>query len=437
LTRLAVGLAALTGAFALLAPGVAVAAPPVPAAAGVAAAPGGGGPAGIAAMALAPKSFTATYSCGLSAFGAGIAPVSVSATLSFPASVQVGRKLDITLKTASVTLPSAVLSQLTHVVSVGLSAPVTVHQGNDATVALKGKTPVSGTPAGLPASTATGSVLFTDPGTATVKVPARKLVFTPRTSASTSAGTSAGTATAPPAIICTTKTAATDVSVTVSPPAGTTGPLYECAVTAFGVTQKALGHIPMSITSSGSRKTGVTDTVTLVIPDFGPYPPGTRSVKFTSSLQVLGAQPGTIALSKMITDISARTARVPGKLALTKTGTDRILIPRKFIVTFDVSLNGVAVSFKISCAIHMSHVPVGLTIKVTKGHPRPQPSPTPTATDNGGQGQGSGTPTGAPDTGGGAAAGADLAVAAGGLAMVVSGGGLVLLGRRRRRGPAS
>jgi hypothetical protein len=415
LTSLAVGLAGLAGAFALLAPGVAVAAP------------GDGGPVGIAALAQAPKSFTDTYSCDLSAFGTHISPVSVSATLSFPASVQVGRKLAITLKTASVTLPSSVLSQLAHVVSFDLSAAVTVRQGNSLTVPLKGKNPVSGTLAGLPAGTATGSVLFTDPGKATVKVPAPKLDFTPRTSA--------GSGTTPPDITCTTTAAAKDISVTVSPPAGTTGPLYECAVTAFGITEKILVHFPMSITSSGTRKTGSTDTVTLVIPDFGPFSPGTSSVKFTSSLQVLGAQPGTIALSKRITDISAATARVPGKFALTKTGTDRILIPKKFTLTFKVSSSGVTVSLGLSCTIHMSHIPVGLTIKVTKGHP--QPSPTPTNTNNGGQGQGNGTPNGAPSTGGGAAPGTDLAAAAGGLAMVASGGGLVLLGgRRRRRGDA-
>src|SRR5215472_5930398 len=206
LTRLAVGLAGLMGACTLLTPGVAVAAT------------GDGGPAGIAALALAPKTSTATYTCDLSAFGTHISPVSVSATLSFPASVQVGQKLIITLKTASVTLPASVLSQLTHVVSVDLSAAVTARQGNSLTVALKGKNPVSGTLAGLPASTATGSVLFTDPGTATIKVPAPKLVFTPRVSA--------GTATAPPALTCTTTAATKDTSVTVNPRAGTTGPLY-------------------------------------------------------------------------------------------------------------------------------------------------------------------------------------------------------------------
>jgi hypothetical protein len=404
-----VGLACLTGVLTLLAPGIAVAAP------------GDGGPVGIGGpggLALTPaKSFAATYSCDLSAFGTSVAPVSVSATLTFPATVQVGEKFTVTLKTAAVTLPSSVLSKLTHVVSFDLNAAVTVHQGNDFSVKLKGSNPVPGTLTGLPAGKAAASVIFTDPGSGTVKVPAPSLVFTPRT----------GTGSAPPAITCTTTAATRKIPVTVSVPAAAKGPLYQCGI---GSSENVVGHVPVTITSSGSRTTGSTDTVTLTIADFGPYPQGTSSVKFTSSLRVLGAQPGTIALSKDITDLASATARVPGKLALTKTGTDKILIPQKFTVTVAATSNGITVSIPIKCTIHMSKVPVGLTIKVTAGHP--QPSPTPTSTNNGGQGQGSGTPNGAPDTGGGAAPGADLGMAAGGLAIVVSGGGLMLIGRRRR-----
>lgn len=420
LARLAVGIVGLAVCFTALAPGVARA---------------DGGPAGFASVLAPPKTFTAQYSCDLSAYGSGISPVTVSATVTVPGKAQTLVPVPITLKTTSVALPPSVLSQLSGVVSFDLTATMTAKQ-NQVTFSfpLSGQNPVSGTLTGLPAATAKSSdtnpaqaLVFTVPGTGKVEVPARTLTFTPHTSAA-----------ALPVITCTTTVTKRDIPVSVTDVViGTKGPLYKCVVTAEHIDiEEFLAHIPMTVTVSGNRTTGTTVAVKLVARTgdlLGALAlSGATSVMFSADLPVTGAQPGKIALSESITDLTATATRASGKLRLTRAGTDRILIPEKFTFTFTAPVQGVQVPFAFSFTIKTSPVPVGLTLKVAKGHAHPQPS-SPTPTGSGGQPQGSGTPSGAPGTGGGTGPGGDTAVAAGGLAIVLSGGGLVILARRRRR----
>lgn len=421
LARLGAGIVGLAVCFTALAPGVARA---------------DGGPLSFASMLAPPKTFTAQYSCDLSAYGSGIPPVTVSATVTVPGRAETLVPVPITLKTTSVALPSSVLSKLSGVVSLDLKATLTAKQKQaSASVPLSGQNPVSGTLTGLPAAAAESSdtnpaqaLIFTLPGTGKVEVPAPTLTFTPHTSAA-----------ALSAITCTTTATKRDIPVTVTDIViGTTGPIYKCVVTELHIDiEEFLVHIAMRVTGSGNRTVGNTVTVTLVA--------GTRdvlgalalvgatSVRFSADMPVLGAQPGKIALSEQITDLTSTATRASGKLRLAKAGTDRILIPEKFTFTFTVSAQGVQVPFAFTFTIKTSPVPVGLTLKVAKGHASPQPSSSPTPTGGGGQPQGGGTPSGAPGTGGGTGPGGDMAVAAGGLAMVLSGGGLLILASRRRR----
>jgi hypothetical protein len=371
-----------------------------------------------------PKTFTAAYSCDLSGYGTSLAPVSVSATLSFAPAVQAQDELDITLTTTSVALPSSVLSQLTPVTSFGLSAAVTAPAADKPTVTLSGTTPVSSTLSGLPAAKATGSARFTVAGTEAITVPAPHLVFTPHTATGKLA-----------AIRCTTSAATKSVPVTVSPHViGTEGPLYKCVRTLVGKSSVIFGRFPAAVTSSGGSAVGKTVTVKLAS-GAGILLKGmpAKSISFTADLPVTGAQQGTIPLSKAISDARETEIQVSGKLRLTKAGTDQILVPGKLKLTFNLVAAKILVPTVIACAIDTSHVPVAMTLKVANAHPQPSPSPSPTG--SGGVPEGSGTPTGAPDTGGGTGSGTDITVAAGGLAIVISGGGLVFLGRRRRHGP--
>src|SRR5215469_6107081 len=215
LARLGVGIGGLAVCLTALAPGVAMAA---------------GGPLSFASVLAPPTTFTAEYSCGLSAYGSGIPPVTVSATVTVPKRAQTLVTVPVSVKTTSAALPSSVLSQLSGVVSFDLTASLTAKQGRVSfSVPLSGQNPVSGTLTGLPVATAQTSdtnpaqaLIFTVPGTGKVEVPAPTLTFTPHTSAA-----------ALSAITCTTTATKRDIPITVTDAViGTTGPLYKCVLAA-------------------------------------------------------------------------------------------------------------------------------------------------------------------------------------------------------------
>jgi hypothetical protein len=411
--RLGAGIVGLALGLTLFAPGVASA---------------DGRPLSLARLLTPPETVTAQYSCDLSAYQSGLTPVSVTATFTFPGSVQTLVPVPVTVTTTSVALPASVLSQLTGVVSVDLTGTVTAQQNTTSfPVPLSGQNSVSGTLTGLPAASAQTSdsqpLVFTLPGTGMIDVPASTLTFTPQTSAA-----------ALPAITCTTTGATQDIPVTVTLGViGTKGPVYTCVLSALHVElEEFLAHIPMTVTESGNRTVGKTAMVRLVAGIGGPYPPGTSAVRFSADLAVLGAQRGQIALSEPITDLASPTTRASGKLRLTKAGTDRIQVPRKFKFTFNQPVSGTQVQFVLSFTIKTSPVPVGATLKVANGH-QPHPSSSPTSTASAGQPQGGGTPAGAPDTGGGIGPGGEIAAAVGGLALMLSGAGLLMVAIRQRR----
>jgi LPXTG-motif cell wall-anchored protein len=441
LVRLAVGLAACTmAAFALLAPGIAAAA-------------SGGGPVGLAATVSTPKSVTSQYSCNLSGYGSGLQPIALSGTLAFPASVPAQSPLAITLSTTSATLPSAVLSQLHGVTAVSLAATVTAQHASAPSVTLHGQVSAPAQLTGLSANAATGNVTFPAEGTGVIEAPAKTLTLVPLKGA-----------TALPSISCTTTAATQNVSVTVDPPmTGSSGPLYTCKVTMGTVTATVIAAIPMTITDSGSRTTGKTDTVTLASAALGaPYPQGTTSVSFAGDLPVNGAQSGKTALAKTTTDVTSATFRVSGNLLLTKPGTTHILVPEKFTFTDSMKASPTAavVTMTLACTIKTSPTPVGLTAHVTGAPINPASSSGSGSASGGGQGgqaegtgiplgvsvpasggsgtsgsgtSGSGTPVGAPNTGGGTGPASNPALAVAGLALVLAGGGLVFLASQRRR----
>jgi hypothetical protein len=411
--RLAVGITGLAVCFTALAPGLASAS---------------GGPLSMARLLTPPKTSTAQYSCDLSAYGSGLTPVSISATFTFPGSVQTLVPVPVTVTTTSVALPASVLSQLSGVVSFDLSTTVKAQQKQlSLSVPLSGQSSVSGTLTGLPAATAQPSdsqpLAFTLPGTGKIDVPASTVTFTPQTSSA---------ALAP--ITCTTTATTQDIPVTVTLGViGTKGPEYTCGVTALQVElEEFLAHIPMTVTESGNRTVGKTVMVRLAAGIGGPYPAGTSALRFSADLPVLGAQRGQITMSEPITDLASPTTRASGKLRLTKAGTDRIQVPRKFKFTFNQTVSGTQVQFVLSCTIKTSPIPVGFTLKVANGH-QPHPSSSPSSTTSAGQPQGGGAPAGAPATGGGIGPGGAVAAAVGGLALMLSGAGLVLVAIRQRR----
>lgn len=385
---------------------------------------------GVVAAVTAPTTITSKYSCDLSGYGATIPAATLSATVTIPASVAAGSELHLTLATtASDALPAAVLTALKGVTSFDVSAELAQQPGVANTVSpvsVAGTAQAPATLTAVPAATATGSAEFTSPGSGVIMAPAPTLTIAPLIGAK-----------ALTAITCTTSDAIKNVKVTVTPPIiGTSGPLYACVLSVAGVgTETVDAHIPATITASGTRTTGKTDTVTYSTGAFGPWTTGSSSVSVAvdvaTSLSVTGAQPGQISISQPIDPASA-VLKVSGKLALTKAGTDHILVPKKLGITLKETSGAITITGTYTCTLTTTPTPVGLTISVTRagGSTLGSGSPTPTATPTSTQ---TGVPVGAPDTGGGTASGVGVgAVAAGGV-IALSGGGLVLASRRRRR----
>ena len=421
-----VGLAALTVALALLAAGgpamaATRAAEPTPPDVG----------AGVVAAAAAPTKIISKYSCDLSGYGTST-PASLSATLTIPASVVAGSKVDITLATtASDALPTAALTALSGVTTFDVSAHLTQQPGTgvDATspVPLAGTAQAPATLTAVPAATATGTAEFDLTGTGVIVTPAQTLTITPHTSTNSLA-----------AITCSTTAATQNVKVVVSPETvGTSGPLYACVVSLAGINLDTVdAHIVSTIAATGTRTTGKTDTVTYSTGTFGPWETSgtsgvTIAVSVAADLAVTGAQPGQIAINQSI-DPKAAVMKLSGRLALTKAGTDHILVPKKITITLKETADAITLTSLFTCSLTTTPTPAGLTMSVTdaggstlgSGTPTPTPTPSPASTQIG-------VPVGAPDTGGGPGSGVSVgAVAAGGL-IVVSGGGLVLVGRRR------
>lgn len=466
MARLAAGLTGLTVGIGLLAVSLTAAAAPRggPGAPGVSA-------VSLAAAAVAPTTITSQYSCDLSGYGTGLTAVKLSGTLTIPGTVVATEPLDISLATtASTALPASVVTALNGITEFAYAGSVTqkpaaevtstaaptptnsttatatatptttatatvTASATPTTTASSSAVPLDGTAAApatlttIPTATLNGAAIFGLTGTAIIVAPAPKLTITPVAATGALA-----------AITCTTTDTARNVTVNVTPQTfGSTGPIYTCKESIEGASDTIFLHVASSITDSGKRTVGKTETVTYTTPTFGAesWPTDTTGVEYMGSLPVTGAQSGEVSLNQQI-DLSAAELKLPGTLKLTKAGTDQVAVPAKFTLT--INIGGLTVPLIIGCRINDSRPPVQLSIAVRDaGGPGPTPShtATPSATSSGtpgGQPQGSAAPSGAPDTGGGLGAASTVPMAVAGSAMAMGGAGLVLTAARRRRG---
>jgi hypothetical protein len=374
-----------------------------------------------AASQASVQTFSAQYSCDFGGYGSGIAAATVPAAYAVSNSWPVNNPDDILLATDTLSLPSQVSGQLSGVTSFQVQSTVQAQQATAATVAVAGNSTetLPDPPTQVPQITSEGQVTFPAQGTGTVTLPPATFVITPFADT-----------TAKPSITCTTTTAAQDVTITV----GTaTGPFYMCTIAGGGVSATESGLVNMTVTASGHRTVGATDTVTLSSTDLANLLTGLPSgitAAFSGSLPVQGAQSGSVQLTGTTTTTTAGSGplRATGTLRLSKAGTIHLRIPQAFTITVSVQ----TVSVEIDCALQTSPAPTALTLSVAKRSG---------GSNGGGSGssgttEGGGTPAGAPDTGGGLGlASGDTPAAAGvGAALIAVGGGLLLWARRRRAG---
>lgn len=392
----------------------------------------------MAAVAAVPqatvKTVQAQYSCEFSGYGSGIAPATIATAYGVPDSWPVNNPMPIELDTDTLALPSQVTNspQFSSVTSFHVEATVPAQHASAATATVEGDstdtlpTPVTQ----VPQITSVGQVTFTAQGTGTVKLPPTTLVITPF----------AGS-TGKPSINCTTTTTAQDVSIAVGK---ATGSFYKCTLTAPGLTAFTVsGLLNITITASGKRTVGTTDTVTLSSSDLADLvtalkPPSGVKAAFSGSLPVTGAQSGSLKLTSTSTTPLSGPLKATGKLRLSEAGTVHLLLPQ----TLTITLTG---SVKYSCALQTSPAPAALTMSVTKAsgsggsHNGSSGNNAGTTTDNNSTTTtttGSGTPVGAPATGGGLGltSGNRSAAAGASAALMAAGAGLLLWARRRRGG---
>ena len=398
----------------------------------------------LAAATSTVKTVKADYTCDFSAYGTGIqASPPVSVTAAIDTSWPVNQPDDITLANDAITLPAAVTAKLSHVDSIVIASQVTAKDATKATIALAGlvSTDATSAPAEIPAITSLGQVTFAAKGSnGSVALPAQSITVTPM----------AGT-TAEPVITCTTATAAQDVAITVG---DASGPFYHCTSTVAGQSpDQSAGPVPLTITETGTKKTGDSLTIGLTSSNVASLISAAESATvgttldkavFSADLAVTGAQSGTVHIAKTITDLSATTFSASATLKLTKKGTVKIDIPSKFGLA--LSASGTVV-LDLACTLVTTPAPVALTITVAQG-PAPTPSATPSATSSTGGTEdtdatpdATSTPVGGAATGGGVTPGSDMPLALGGAALALTGGGLLLarvtVPRRRKARPGT
>jgi hypothetical protein len=328
------------------------------------------GPGRTAELAVQEHSFTATYACDLSNYGYTGPAVDVSATVEFSTPVDAAtgfgalyfdHGLYMNMLTTTATLPASVASQLTNIDFVALRATVPVAGSPTASPT----TVITGGSFGdiflgpltqLPGMIGVGTTWLSRPGTISLNALPRSLVFTPsKVVGKVSTNLPSITCTTTPSSVVTVKVAVGGEAIRA--------PFYSCVSTYRSNPYRT--PLPMTITVSGVRSVGHTVSITLSSPETGLADPAgtiTTELKFSGSLRVRGAQPGQIALNETTKNAGAATFKVSGRLRLTRSGSDWIYFPQRFVYTaFVPNLKGV-----FTCSLASSPAPIALTLKVAR-----------------------------------------------------------------------
>ena len=408
-----------------------------------------GSPATASGQSSVPTNTTQhAFSCDLSGYG-GSASAEGTATFTLPTKTTAGGLTTTTFKTPALPLSAAEAQKLASADTFTLTAPaLTAKDSSGAAPKISvypGVGSLSTTPAQILPMTSSATMAFQHVGQGAISVNAG-FTITPMTGD-----------TAMPAIPCVMHAGPLSYPLTVAapasatppapqptgpptalPPGASSGPVYRCVLGFTGVpgskqTFPLTAPLPMTLTASGSQKTGHTVLVTLSSGSQGlgaPYPlPNTVAVAFSGALAVKGAQSGAIPLHRTTAQVGKSTFTVSGPLYLTKPGTDRIYLPHQFAFTVVGPYfpgTHTRVDFNLACTAASSVI--GLRLNVTG-----QPVGGGAGSQGGGTAATGAVPVGAPNTGGGPRPGSDLAMVLGGVALLLLGGGGAVYAARRRR----
>ena len=380
------------------------------------------------------------YSCSLAAYGQGLAPLTIPATLSAEST---GLTVTVRLVTQPVQLPAAAAAALPQLSYLDLAGTAGADGMSGAAVALSGQSGYLGTIAQLPAMTATGSASQTGSGPAAVKAPPT-LTLTPvgtstspyPSAASTSSTSSASSVSPAPSassarlapLTCTTS-AATTVQVTAaagpataSTAAGAAGQAYTCTVT-VGSSTTTVRQVPMSLTASGPATAGRPDMVMLSAPVStlgSAFPVSAAPMSVSGAASLGGAYAGSVPMTGLA-DTGNGMFRLTGPWMPATAGMARIFAPHRFAAHLREQT---AVTVAVACtAVTTSTTTTQVMVQAAASTTASAPA----------------AAAGAPNTGGGGSLhpGSDLPLAAGGAAAVLAGLAIALYTLRRKRGLTS
>jgi hypothetical protein len=400
-----------------------------------------------AAMAAGPQVFTTTYSCDTSVLNSATGlpspgDVTVSATLTVPASVVEGKSVPITLATQVAPLPAGAAQEFPAVNSIALGAVVPLSGPPGHEVVLSGFSgPVAAQAAQLPAIEASGGLGLSTAGVTTATTPAEISLTLNKPSGDSATALKCNAA----------RTATLKIKVTApAPPAPTppAGPDYTCAfstnVPGAGKLPSSSGPLPFLATVTGQHTTGSTDVVSLapnlggenIASELGDLSGlGIRGTAFAAKVPVTGAGHGAIVVTGKTVGLTSKVLTGTGRLYLASPGTYHLRAPEVFtfaLIGPSVKIAGQTITVTITMACKLTSADSVLAALTVTGQPV-------AASGHGGSTNGSGTaasgavPAGAPNTGGGTAPGSSLPLILGGVALLLAGGGGTVFAVRRRR----
>ena len=276
-------------------------------------------------MSSAPVSYT----CDLSSYGQGLAPLTVNATVAASASATAGTPVTVTLVTSTTAIPSATSAMLPAINYMSVAGNASL-SGSGSAAALAGKSQYLGSAAGqmdqIPSITATGAVTPQTAGMVSVGAPSSiRLVPTDTGGAMTPVLCTAASAVSVQVTVASTGTGTgTSGSTGSATASGTTQP-YSCAVQVATATQPML--IPMRLSAAGPNEVAGTDQLSLTsvnpVAALAKYSPMSDS----ASLGLSGAASGQVPLNLGMPE---------GRLALTtawqpeRAGLFRLTAPHRF-----------------------------------------------------------------------------------------------------------
>ena len=390
----------------------------------------GAGPAAAAGSGTT-LSAPVSYSCDLSSYRQGLAPLTVSAVINAPSAVALGTPLTVTLVTSVTAIPAATAAVLPRMNSISLTGVATLSGPGTLDDALAGRGQYAG--GELPSLTSTGTVTPQTAGTMSLTAPSL-IHLVPSGASGTMAPVACAAAAAArvqvtvlaAATAAGTGTAGTGAATTGSAagiqPAGTQE--YTCAVRVNVATGGAptTSVVPMRLSAAGPDAVAADDQVSLTSAALGEPMAGATPTAAAASLGLAGASGGSIPLGAGMRD---------GELALTgrwtpmSAGLFRLTAPRRFRVTMRTTT---AVTVVVVCT--------AATVTTTTTTVRVAASAMPSAA-SAGIAASETTPTpaaAAPDTGAGGSlhSPVDLTLLAAGVAAVAAGVAAMLLAIRRR-----